>query len=287
MMADYTDHPKTGQPAPRELKMPTSTRTTSTRQRPKAVKAGNDGAPRQQRGTVQMALHRIVEPLRTGALRLGDRLPSERKLAIESGLSRSTIRKALSLLIEAGVLEPVLGQGSERGLVVKSNVLPAGLLAGGFEPLSLAEISGVLEARRLLEPRVAQLAAVVASDDDFSRLEEMLHEQELAMNDPFLLRRLDAQFHLLVAAATHNQTVMVMMHALYERLELTRSPSIQPREVQRTLAVHRRTVNALKSRDPQLVATVMDEHLALNEAAWERETGRSLRHKTPPHTEFL
>jgi GntR family transcriptional regulator, transcriptional repressor for pyruvate dehydrogenase complex len=233
-----------------------------------------------------MALHRIVEPLRTGELRLGDRLPSERKLAIESGLSRSTIRKALSLLIEAGVLEPVPGQGSERGLVVKSNVLPPGLLAGGFEPLSLAEISGVLEARRMLEPRVAQLAAVVATDDDFSRLEEMLQEQ-LAANDPFLLRRLDAQFHLLIAAATQNHTVMVMMHALYERLELTRSPSLQPGEAQKTLALHRRTLDALKTRDPHLVAAVMDEHLALNEAAWERETGRRLRYKTAPHTDFL
>jgi DNA-binding FadR family transcriptional regulator len=225
-----------------------------------------------------MAVHRIVQPLRTGELRLGDRLLSERKLADRLGISRSTIRKALTLLVEEGVLEPLPGQGSERGLRVKSSVLPSGLLAGGFEPRSLSAISDALEARRMLEPRVAQLAAFVANEDDFSRLEEMLEQQRGAIDDPFLLRRLDAQFQLLIAAATHNQTVMVMMSALYECLELTRSPSLQPFEAERTIALHRRTVDALMTRDPDVVARVMDEHLALNEAAWERETGRRLQH---------
>ena len=160
-------------------------------------------------------------------------------------------------------------------------MFPPGLLGGNFETLSVAEIASVLEARRTLEPRVAQLAALVATGDDFDRLAEMIARQRAVVDDPFRLRRLDSEFHLMIAEATHNRTVMLMMHTLYERLELTRHPTVQPDEATRTLDVHERTLAALMSRNPETVEQVMDEHLAVMEEAWERETGRSFRRIVP------
>jgi DNA-binding FadR family transcriptional regulator len=131
---------------------------------------------------------------------------------------------------------------------------------------------------------VAQLATLVATHEDFERLEDMIATQRRAVDDPYRLRRLDAQFHLMIAEAAHNRTVMLMMHALYERLELTRHPTIQPDEGAHTLDVHERTLSALMSRDPEAVERMMDEHLSVMEDAWERETGGSFKRAVP---EFL
>lgn len=236
--------------------------------------------PVETRGSVREVIDRLVEPLRSGGLRVGDRLPSERTTAEQLMVSRGTVRKGLRELVAQGVLESVEGRGSDRGLRVKSSVLPPRLL-GRTDVLPIAEISGVLEARRVLEPRVAQLAALAAHDEDFERIENILREQRAAADDIHLLRRLDAQFHLAIAASTHNRTIMIMMHALYERLELTRYPSIQPNESTMTLDMQERTLRALRSRDPDIVDAVMDEHLAIMESAWERETGHSFKRVIP------
>jgi DNA-binding FadR family transcriptional regulator len=234
----------------------------------------------QTRGTVPQVVERIVEPIRLGRLRYGDRLPSERALAQQLGVSRETVRKAVRTLSEAGVVEVTSGKGSMSGIHVRSDLIPPELLHGPAR-VPIGEISGVLEARRLFEPRVAQLAGLLATEEDFAALQEIIDTQRELADDPQRVRELDAPFHLALARATHNATVVALMQTLFQRLEVAKRFAIEPGEAERAIEIHERTLSALMGRDPGAIEVAMDEHLSILERAWERESGRALPRSVP------
>jgi|SRR6185437_6581945 len=91
----------------------------------------------------------------TDSIFVGDRLPAERTLAALMQISRPTLREAIRVLTDAGVLEVKRSGGTS----VASDYVPRDVIRGRSE-LRVSEVTAVLETRRLLEPRVAQLAAL-------------------------------------------------------------------------------------------------------------------------------
>jgi DNA-binding FadR family transcriptional regulator len=236
--------------------------------------------PLEARGTIPLVVERIVEPIRLGRLRYGDRLPSERALAQQLSVSRETVRKAVRILVGAGVLEVTSGRGSMSGIHVRSDLIPPELLPGPSR-VPIGEISGVLEARRVFEPRVAQLAGLLATEDDFEALQALIDAQRELADLPQRVRELDAAFHLALARATHNATVVALMQTLFQRLDIAKRFAIEPGEAQRAIEIHERTLAALMGRDPDAIDLVMHEHLAILERAWEHESGRALPRRVP------
>src|SRR5881409_2978533 len=127
--------------------------------------------PVRTRRTFEEAAEQIAEKVRTGELRVGDKLPGERTLATQMEISRPTLREAVRVLAEAGLLAVRRGPGG--GMFVASDVVPVELVRQRSN-MRLGEVASVLEARRLLEPRVAQLAAVRAGEDDFAALQRSI-----------------------------------------------------------------------------------------------------------------
>jgi GntR family transcriptional regulator, transcriptional repressor for pyruvate dehydrogenase complex len=230
------------------------------------------------RRTFEDAVEQIALKVKNGDLLAGDRLPPERELAARMRISRPTLREAVKVLAEAGVLE--VRRGQSGGTFVASEVVPRDLLRSRAE-LRVSEVAGVLEARRMLEPRVAQLAAVHADDDDFAAMESTIERQRelvgagdvLDQEDLFL--QLDLAFHLALARATRNSTVVQLMRQLFPRLEIARDMAAHAQLVPEwTIDVHERTLAAVRLADFALIDEVMDEHLSQLEQIWERETGR-------------
>ena len=227
----------------------------------------------------------IAEKVRSGDLHVGDRLPAERELAAQMQISRPTLREAVKTLAEAGVLE--VRRGQSGGIFVASELVPRELLRTRFE-MRVGEVAGVLEARRLLEPRVAQLAAVHASEEDFAAMQGTIDRQrELAGKRDFLRHedlflQLDLKFHLAMARATRNSTVVSLMRTLFRRLEIARDMAAHaPLVPDWVIDVHERTLAAVRAADFRVIDTVMDEHLSQLEQIWERETGRGLVRPLP------
>jgi DNA-binding FadR family transcriptional regulator len=237
--------------------------------------------PVQTRRTFEEAADQIAEKVRTGELRTGDRLPGERSLALQMEISRPTLREAVKVLVDAGVLEVRRGPGG--GMYVATDVVPTELVRHSAS-LRLAEIAAVLEARRMLEPRVAQLAAERATEEDFEALERSIDAMRRLVDggwhprheDRFL--QLDVQFHLALARAAGNPTVETLMRTLFRQLEIARDMAMHiPLVPEWTIGIHERTLAALRAGDPDEVAAVMDEHLGQLERTTEGEPDRVVR----------
>src|SRR3954467_4108303 len=170
--------------------------------------------PVRTRRTFEEAAEQIAEKVRQGELRLGDKLPGERALATQMEISRPTLREAVKVLVEAGLLAVRRGPGG--GMFVASDVVPVELVRQRSS-MRLGEGGPVLGARRLLEPRVAQLAAVRAGDADFSALERSIEAMRAIVEagygpaDEGRFLQLDVHFHLALARATGNPSVATLM----------------------------------------------------------------------------
>jgi GntR family transcriptional repressor for pyruvate dehydrogenase complex len=237
--------------------------------------------PVQTRRTFEEAADQIAEKVRTGELRTGDRLPGERSLAAQMEISRPTLREAVKVLVDAGVLEVRRGPGG--GMYVATDVVPTDLVRHSAS-LRLAEIAAVLEARRMLEPQVALLAAERASEEDFAAMQRSIDAMRRIVDggwhqrheDRFL--QLDVQFHLALARAAGNATVETLMRTLFRQLEIARDMAMHvPLIPEWTIGIHERTLAALRSGEAEEVESVMDEHLGQLERTYEGEPDRVVR----------
>lgn len=241
-----------------------------------------DFQPVATRRTFEEAVAQIAERITLGELRPGDQLPSERLLAQQMQISRPTVREAIKVLADSGVLE--VRTGARGGAFVTSEYVPREVVRRQSD-LRFAEIGGVLEARRILEPQVARLAAMTARETDFETLSRTIDGQRrlareadgtlLEHEDRFLA--LDMQFHLGIARATGNSTIVSLVRSLMRRLEIARDMAVhEPPVFDWMIDIHERTLAAIRSRDDAEIEAVMDEHLAQLEVVWERESGRPL-----------
>jgi DNA-binding FadR family transcriptional regulator len=222
--------------------------------------------PVRTRHTFEEAAEQIAGKVRAGELRRGDKLPPERDLAVLMQISRPTLREAVRILADAGVVDVRRGPGG--GIFVAGDVVPVELVRERSS-VRLEEIADVLEARRLLEPGVARLAAQRGSAKDLDALERSITAMReicargygAADEERFL--QLDMQFHLMLARASGNPTVETLMRSLLRQLEIARDMAMHlPLVPEWTLEIHERTLAAVRSGDLDRVTAVMDEHLA-------------------------
>ena len=196
----------------------------------------------------------LAEAIEAGEYKLGDRLPTERELAEQFGVSRPTLREAMIALEMLGLIEARHG----LGIYVTGNKRP--LSAPDFE-IGAFEL---IEARRLIEGEAAALAATTIDDEQIADLERLLvlmaDEDELQGEDA------DRDFHMTIARATGNGAFIATVENLWElrnrsalaRNVLTRARGLglEPRIVE-----HRRVLDALKARDPAAARQAMRDHL--------------------------
>lgn len=196
-----------------------------------------------------------------GALRPGDRLPAERELATQIGVSRPTVRAGLRALAAMGVVRSRHGSGT---------FIPAGPPMLASEPLSfLAALHGftredMYEARRILEVGAAGLAAERATPDQMAAMAEEIASLFASMHDPLRFLVHDINFHRTVAAASGNQIVASMVEMVstlyYERRRQT-AERASDRDLRDAAEMHRRIYQAIRSRQADAARLAMHEHL--------------------------
>jgi GntR family transcriptional regulator, transcriptional repressor for pyruvate dehydrogenase complex len=229
--------------------------------------------------TFEEAMQQIVDAIRAGDLRPGDRLPSERSLAKLMEISRPTLREATGVLAHAGVIAVKPGPGG--GMFVKSDVIPVRLLEEQSE-LRIGEVAAVLEARRLIEPRVAQLASLYGTDEDFDFMRLTIEIQRGCVDEPRRFTEIDLRFHLAIARATRNDVLVGIMRSILSRIAIARDMLQRaPGDAEASIDLHERTLAAILGGDDDEIDAVMDEHLGYLERIWEEESSRKRLRRLP------
>jgi GntR family transcriptional repressor for pyruvate dehydrogenase complex len=209
----------------------------------------------------EVIARRIQKAISTGRLGSGEKLPAERDMAKRLEVSRVSVREAYRALAEMGLL--VVKRGAEGGAFI-SDIDHQPMTRSLSLMLRLGRTSHeeITEARVLLEPPIARLAALRADAEDMARLEDLLRKQEEALEGDGNPRKYDLQFHRLVAQCAKNLPLLIVMNALADlALEAISTIDIS-REVKRhVLDFHRSIVEAIKRRDGEAAYTMMLRHV--------------------------
>ena len=212
------------------------------------------------------AILRIKEMIVSGQLRPGDRLPPEKDLSEELGLSRNSLREAVKALELIRVLDVRRGDGT-----YVTSLSPELLLDTMSFVVDLhhdGTVMQFLEVRRLLEPEAAALAAGSIDDSALAELGELLAEGEqlarAAEVDHERMVRNDVAFHGLIGRACGNPvlaTVVASMSGATTRARVWRGIT-QENAASRTVAEHRAIYTALSNRDPNRSRLYAAVHVA-------------------------
>lgn len=201
-----------------------------------------------------------------GILHPGERLPPERDLAERLGVSRPSLREAISELQEQGLLTAKAGSG----------IYVAEVLGSAFSPALIRLFSSHDEAvfdylsfRRDMEGLAAERAARLGSDSDLKVVQTIFEKMEAAhaRNAAEDEAHLDAQFHMAIIEASHN---VVMLHMMRSMFDLLRQGVFYNRQImfhQRTtrdaiLDQHKAINTALQARDPARARIAVEQHLS-------------------------
>ncbi len=214
-------------------------------------------------------VNQIRESILLGRLKPGDRLPSEQKLMEQFGVSRFTLREALSALETLGFVE--IRKGAGGGPVVKEVAMDvardsiANFLH--FQKVSVADLS---EIRKVIEPYLAGQMAQDISDEDIEYLSALNDAcaATLDRGEEIIGGEHEIDFHVHMARASGNP-VLIMILDFVNKLLADLKLDMQPGAAfsRQVVADHERILQALRNRDKDAAAQAMYEHVANVEAA--------------------
>ena len=209
----------------------------------------------------QRVEHELERLIVGNHLEEGDRLPSERELATQFGVSRTVVREAVRALVAKRLVDV----GSGRGMVVRapsaesaavSMKLLLRMQAGG------ADLEKVIEVRRILEVEIAGLAAARRTDRDLRTLESILDEAERHRGDADAFIKEDLAFHAALAQATQNELFVLLLASLAEVMTEVRMLGLRiPGTTSRALRHHGQILDAVRAADPAAARAAMDAHM--------------------------
>jgi GntR family transcriptional repressor for pyruvate dehydrogenase complex len=210
------------------------------------------------------AIAKIKDLIVAGEFGPGAKLPKERELAEQLGLSRNSLREAVRALTLIGVLEPRQGDGTyvtslEPELLLAGTAFVSDLLAGD----TLLELYQV---RRILEPAATALATPRLTEEELEALAESLERMDAAETTQAFID-VDVEFHRIIVQACGNATLASLIQNLSGGTLRARVwHAIKERgAVESTRQLHHDIYDALRARDPDLAAAADLIHLSRGE----------------------
>ena len=160
-------------------------------------------------------MKQIKDIVKSGELKRGDKLPSERELALRLNVSRTSVREAIKALETLGLVESKHGGGN----YIKNDFEDILL-----EPLSIAFMllgsnnSEILELRKVIEPEVASMAAKNITENEIKELENII-EKLSKTTDSKICASLDKEFHYVIAKASKNHLLSTIVFSVSSLIE--------------------------------------------------------------------
>jgi DNA-binding FadR family transcriptional regulator len=193
-------------------------------------------------------------------LAIGTSLPSEMEMTAEFQVSRTVIREALRILEISGLVH--IKKGPKGGIFV----------ANGFhEPIKRSlnnlinsgdvTIEHLFEARLLIEPHIAQEATRQATTTDLKKFRKLFADAARHMDDPKHLKQNNLDFHLLLARASGNPALSIMLESVFELLVEQTMDFVDISLERHFLNIHKRIFQVLEKRNPAKVEKLIREDI--------------------------
>jgi GntR family transcriptional repressor for pyruvate dehydrogenase complex len=220
-------------------------------------------APQNERSRDSIAAEQVVVQvcglIERGVLRPGDRLAPERELALQVGVSRTSVRAGLRSLAAMGIVKTRRGAGT---------FITAGPPALISEPLRLVakmhglSLGGLFEVRRVLEAGTAALAADRATPEQIATISDEVTGMYSALDDPHLFLDYDLRFHRAISAAANNPMLGAIIEAVAGIFFEQRRATIErAHNLRESADMHRTIYQAIRARDPERARQAMEEHV--------------------------
>ena len=205
---------------------------------------------------------RLRQQILDGELTAGDPLPPERVLSEHTRMSRTVVREALRILEIEGLIE--IRPGRNGGSVVRApDVNSFARSLDIFIRGRRVRFDDVLEARELLEPICARLAAERRNAEDLQKLQEHTSVVEAAIDDVPAFLTANVDWHVAVARISHNELLAAFMQAMATAVRAATDVENfnSPDTIAGAVRAHRRIASAITEGDPDAAFLAMRRHL--------------------------
>ena len=208
----------------------------------------------------EQIIQQIEQRILNGDLKVGDRLPPERELAEQFGVSRTAVREAVKALRQKGLVEIQPGRGTfitnGASHVVRDSFSLLMRIGGTDGSANLVEV------REIIEPEIAALAAARANEDHIAAMREAVATMDAALQDPDKFIEADLDFHLALAEATQNALIPALIDSIVDLLRVQRARIFRVEGgPQRGQVHHKRILKAIVKRDSEAARKAMRAHL--------------------------
>ena len=190
----------------------------------------------------------------------GAKLPNEFELGERFGVGRSTVREAVKLLVSRGLLEVRRGSGTYVVSTTPMDMDPLGLLAIEDKASLAMDLADV---RILLEPGIAELAALHATEEDIQRLFCICNavEEKIRIGENYIED--DIAFHTCIARCSKNKVVEQLI-PIIDTAVLMFVNITHRKLTEETIMTHRAVAEAIAQRDPLGARSAMMMHMTFN-----------------------
>lgn len=208
----------------------------------------------------ERAEEQLLRYIQKEPVAIGEKLPNEFKLGEMLGVGRSTVREAVKSLVIKGVLEIRRGSGTYVVSTAAGRDDPLGV-RNATDKLALA--LELVEVRLLLEPGIAEMAAIHASAEDVHRLKKFCDrvEEKIKSGEDYIAD--DIEFHTCIARCTGN-TVMEQLIPIIDTAVMMFVNVTHKKLTDETVRTHRMIANAIADGDFVGARTAMTMHLTYN-----------------------
>ena len=211
---------------------------------------------------------KLIDDVASGRFPPGSMLPSEAELAEQEQVSRLTIREAIAVLRTKRVLEVKHGRGTTVNPVSEWSPFDPALLAARSEDLIGASAlpRKLIEARRLVEVGVAELAAARRSENDLKALRAAHTRMKEAEDNVEAIVDADVAFHQAVMSSVGNAFIAALFDPIKQLVWDARRQTKEYPDIRvHAIAAHGRILRAIQDRDPEAARWAMHEHLIQTE----------------------
>ncbi len=208
----------------------------------------------------EAAIEQIKELIMSENLEPGAQLPSERELVEALGVGRSSIREALRILEIMGLVEVLPGKGAFVRALTGDLFIPLSEIVSTQKETLYHHF----EARMVLEPAAAALAAKRASSQEVEQLRKNLRtfKENLKKQNLIGIIRADIEFHRLVANATENRTIEILMNTITRHdIQGWKAALRTSKRPQKTVGEHGKVIEAIAEGNERKARGAMRSHL--------------------------